>query len=249
MTQEEAVSSLLILGQVALDSKDYESAIEAYASVLKIEPNETAFYNLGSLRARGLGARRDFVEGARLFHQAELLGNARAGKLCGKCMYDYIQDDIDGKTPADVYASMAVFVSSVYPEAVEKQLEVNRGLLAVAGTHLSKGEHAEAAKVFRAAAEFGNDGHAQYYLAVLYNGGTGVSHNDLAALYWLDCAVDNGAADEAQGDRDNMLAALRQSMSESQFHEVLAKLADCCEKGTPDIPINQEKAVRWRDFA
>ena len=64
MSQEEAVRSLLLLGQVGLSARDYESAIEAYASVLKLEPNETAAYNLGSLYARGLGVRQDFAEAA-----------------------------------------------------------------------------------------------------------------------------------------------------------------------------------------
>lgn len=167
MTQEEAVRSLLLLGQVALNAGDYDSAIEAYASVLKLEPNATAAYNLGSLHARGLGCRRNFVEAARLFHQAELLGNDRAGKLCGKCMYDFIHQGFDNKTPADLYAAMVVFVSMVYPEAKDQKSEISRGLFAVASTHLNKGERAEAVKVFRAAAEFGDDEYARYYLSLL----------------------------------------------------------------------------------
>lgn len=171
MTQEEAVRALLLLGQVSLNEGDYESAIEAYASALKLEPNATAFYNLGSLRARGLGARRDYVEGARLFHQAELLGNERAGMLCGKCMYDYLLEGIDKKTPADLYAAMAVFVGRVYPEAADQKAEVNNGLLAVANTLVNKGAYAEAAKVFQAAAEFGHDDYAQSCLDLLRSSG------------------------------------------------------------------------------
>lgn len=171
MSAEEAVRSLLILGQVALDAGDYESATEAFASVLTIEPNEVALYNLGSFYARGLGVRKDFMEAARLFHQAELLGNGRAGKLCGKCMLDYLSEGIEGKSPADLYAAMAVFVSRVYPEATDQKLEVNNGLLAVAVTYLNKGNYAEAAKVLRAAAEFGNDETAQSYLAALESAG------------------------------------------------------------------------------
>ena len=245
ITQDEAVQSLLLLGQVATDAQDYESAIEAYASVLKIEPNETAFYNLGSLRARGLGGRRDFVEAARLFHQAELLGNGQAGKLCAKCLYDYVHDGFSAGTPADLYAAIAVFVSRVYPEAADQKAEVNRGLLAVGVTHYSRGAFAEAARVFRAAAEFGNDGYAQYYLAVLYNSGVGLRGNDLAALYWLDRAVDNGAADVALADRDGMLEAYRQSLSAAEFREAMEKLACWCEEGTPDIPVDLAKAQRW----
>ena len=171
MTQEEAVRSLLLLGQVALGANDYESAIEAYASVLKLETNETAFYNLASLYARGLGVRRSYLEAARLFHQAELLGNEQAGKLCRKCMFDYLHEDIDEKSPADLYAAMSVFVSVVYPEAANSEQDVNNGLYAIASTHLNRGENAQAVKVFRAAAEYGNDEYARAYLETLGDNG------------------------------------------------------------------------------
>lgn len=249
MNQEEVLNSLLLLGQVALNAGDYESAVEAYASVLHLGPNETAFYNLASFRARGLGGKRDFMEGARLFHQAELLGNDRAGKLCAKCMFDYAHEGFEGKTPADLYAAMAVFVSRVYPEAVDPKKEVSRGLFAIASTHYNRGEYSEAARFFRAAAEFGNNGYAQYYLAMLYGAGAGVEENDLAALYWLDCAVDNGAADIALADRDGMIDACRQSLSASEFRETMTMLSTWCESGTTDIPVNPDKAARWGEVS
>ena len=161
MSPADAVRSLLLLGQVALDAGDYESATEAYASILQLEQNEVALYNLGSFYARGLGVKRDFAEAARLFHQAELLGNARAGKLCAKCMFDYMHKGFYNKEPVDLYAAMAVFVSRVYPEVSDQKREVSNGLLAVAGTYLHKGERDAAMRVFRAAAEFGGDEYAQ----------------------------------------------------------------------------------------
>ena len=249
MSQEEAVQSLLVLGQVALGAADYESAVEAYASVLKLEPNEAAAYNLGSLYARGLGVRKDFTEAARLFHQAELLGNERAGKLCGKCLFDYVHEGFADGTPADLYAAMAVFVSRVYPEAADAHQEINHGLLSVASTCYSKGSFAEAAKAFRAAAEFGADGYAQYNLAVLYNAGIGLRGSDLAALYWLDRAVDNGAEDVAREERDGMLDAYRQGLSDEAFRAMMAELADWCEDGTPDVPADPAKASHWRALA
>lgn len=151
MSVEEAVRSLLLLGKVALEANDYESAAEAYASILKLEQNEVALYNLGSFYARGAGVKKDFMEAARLFRQAELLGNSRAGMLCRKCMLDYIQDDVESRTPAEVYAKMALFVSRVYPEANDQKQETINGLLAVANTLRSKGERAQATKVFCAA--------------------------------------------------------------------------------------------------
>ncbi len=249
MGPKEAVRSLLILGQVALNSGDHESAKEAYAGALEIEPgNETALYNLGSLYARGLGVRQDYVEAARLFHQAELAGNARARKLCGKCLFDYVDGGLDGKRPSDLYAEIAVFVSRVYPEASSPKQEVASALFAIASTYLNKGSYPQAAKVFRASAEFGGDGYAQYYLGKLYNAGAGVERSDLAALYWLDCAVDNGAADIARADRDALLDAYRQTLSDAEFREMMTSLVALCENGSPDVPANQDKAARWREL-
>lgn len=249
MSPEEAVRSLLLLGQVALDARDYESSVEAFASALQLEPNEVAYYNLGSLYARGLAVKRDFVEAARLFHQAELMGNARAGKLCAKCMFDYLREGADDKSPADLYAEMAVFVLRAYPEATDQRQEVGRGLFAIANTHLNRGEYAQAAKAFRAAAEYACEGYAQYYLAELYHAGAGVQQNDLAALYWLDRAVDDGAADVALAERDNMLASCRQSLSNEEFSEAMATLASWCEAGTPHVPADSAKAAQWRRLA
>lgn len=246
---EEAVRSLLLLGQTALDAGDYESAVIAYESVLKIEQDETALVNLGSLYARELGARRSFVEAARLFHQAELLGNTRAGRLCGKCMYDFIHEGFDGKKPSDLYAAMAVFVSRVYPEAEDPHQEVDHGLFAIAATHYNNGEFAEAAKVFRAGAEFAGDGLAQYYLAMLYDAGSGVEQSDLAALYWLDRAVDSGSADMALEYRDGILDAYRQSLPEGEFRQVIERLAAWCDQSTADIPADPDKAQRWREIS
>lgn len=246
---EEAVRSLLLLGQTALDAGDFESAVIAYESVLKIEQDETALFNLGSLYARGLGARRSFVEAARLYHQAELLGNTKAGKLCGKCMYDFIHEGFEDKKPSDLYAAMAVFVSRVYPEAEDPHQEVDHGLFAVAATHYNNGEYAEAAKVFRAGAEFAGDGLAQYYLAMLYDAGSGVEQSDLAALYWLDRAVDSGSADMALEYRDGILDAYRQSLPEGEFRQVMERLAAWCEQGTADIPSDPDKAQRWREIS
>ena len=224
MGPEEAVRSLLLLGQVALDARDYESAMEAFASILKIEQNEVALYNLGSFYARGLGVKRDYMEAARLFHQAELMGNERAGKLCGKCMYDYAREGLAGKEPVDVYAAMAVYVSRVYPEAADQKLETNHGLVAVASTLLSRGDYSGAAKVFRAAAEFGDDGYAQYYLGLLYNAGAGLPHDDLAALHWLELAAGNGVED-ATTSRNGILDAYRQALSDQEFQELMAQLS------------------------
>ena len=161
MSPEDAVRSLLILGQVALDAGDYESAVEAYASLLQIEPNEVALYNLGSFYARGLGVKRDYVEAARLFHQAELLGNDRACRLCAKCMFDHICHGLGAATPAEIYATMAVFVARVYPEAGDQRQEASNGLVAIAGTLLGKGLVEDAGRVFTAAAEFGDSEYAR----------------------------------------------------------------------------------------
>lgn len=154
MTPQEVVRSLLVLGQVALNAGDYESAVEAYASALQLERNDVALCNLASLYARGLGVSQDYREAAQLYHEAELLGNGLAAKLCAKCMFDYIDANIQSATPAKVYAAMAVFVSQVYPEATDQRQEVRNGLTAIGNTYLSKGEQDAANKVFTALDEF-----------------------------------------------------------------------------------------------
>ncbi len=247
MSPEDVVKSLLVLGQVALDAGDFGSAAEAYASALQLEQDETALYNLGSLYARGLGVRRDFVKAATLFHQAELKGNEQAGKLCAKCMFDYVHI-FAAKAPADLYAAMVIFTAQVYPEAVDSKREVNNGLFAIASTHLNKREYSEAAKVFRAGAEYGDDGYAQYYLGLLYDAGAGLSKNDLAALYWLDRAVDSDAADVAREARDGMLDACRQDRSASEFRAAMETLSGWCEQGAPDVPVDHDKAAYWREL-
>ena len=249
MTTEEAVRSLLLLGQVASNEGDFDAAVEAYASILKLEQNETAAYNLGSYYAQGLGVKRNYLEAARLFHQSELMGNAKAGMLCRKCMYDFIHEGMASKQPKALYAAMLVFVSQVYPEATDTTQEIGNGLMAVASTCYSKGEPAEAAKAFRAAGEFAESGYAQYNLALLYIDGDGVPQNVLAALYWLDRAADNGAADVALPVRDDILEAYGQGLPEGEFKETLAQLADWCEQGTDDIPVDPGRAMRWRELA
>ena len=244
MSPEDVVKSLLVLGQVALDAGDFGSAAEAYASALQLEQDETALYNLGSLYARGFGVRRDFVKAATLFHQAELKGNEQAGKLCAKCMFDYVHI-FAAKAPADLYAAMVIFTAQVYPEAVDSKREVNNGLFAIASTLLNKREYSEAAKVFRAGAEYGDDGYAQYYLGLLYDAGAGLSKNDLAALYWLDRAVDSDAADVAREARDGMLDACRQDRSASEFRAAMETLSGWCEQGAPDVPVDHDKAAYW----
>lgn len=248
MSKEEMVRSLLVLGEVALGAKDYESAADAYASLLKLEQNEVALYNLASLYARGLGVRRNYVEAARMFRQAELMGNAQAGKLCAKCMLDHARDGIDHKTPAELYAAMVLFVMRVYPEAGSQRAEVVRGLVAVADTMLSKGEYDGAAKAYRVAAEYGADGYAQYSLAMLYEAGAGVPADVLAALYWLDRAVESGAADVAAFERERILEAYREGLMDRAFGEAMQALAECCESGTPHIPANKPRAARWREL-
>ena len=128
-------------------------------------------------------------------------------------------------------------------------VRVDHGLFAIAATHYNNGEFAEAAKVFRAGAEFAGDGLAQYYLAMLYDAGSGGEQSDLAALYWLDRAVDSGSADMALEYRDGILDAYRQSLPEGEFRQVIKRLAAWCDQSTADIPADPDKAQRWREIS
>ena len=178
------IDMMVMMADIAMNEGDFASAVDQYKNILKFEPNETAQYNLGSLYAQGKGVEQDFMEGAYWFRQAELVGDERTGKLCLKCSMDFVHQTFDKKTPEQLYS-----------ETTDVNLEACRKLYAIAGNHLNKNEYAAAAKLFRATAEFGDDGYSQNYLAVLFNAGAGIEKNDLASLYWFDKAVDNGAAD------------------------------------------------------
>lgn len=239
---------LVALANMAMASGDYARAAESYEKVLMLEPNEVAQYNLGSLYAQGKGVEQDFVEAGYWFHQAELAGNERAGQLCLKCAVDLTHQDFDEKTSMRLYNDMLRFAKSVYQNG-ESEREALETLNGLADLHYTRGEYAAAAKLLRATAEFANDGYAQNYLAVLYNTGTGLEKNDLAALYWFDRAVDNGAADVALADRDGILNAYRTNLEPAQFHKVMMTLSRWCSEGSDDVPKDARKAAHWRRIA
>lgn len=248
VNSKDIIDTMLTTAEVAIDKEDYKRAIETYKDILKLEPNATAQYNLGSLYAQGKGIKQDFQEAAYWFHQAELLGDEQAGKLCLKCILDFIHQDFDAKSPEQLYLSMAHFNRKVYTD-VYIDLEVCRTLYSVAGNHFNKQEFEKAAKLFRAAGEFGDDGYFQNYLAVLYNAGKGVAQNDLAALYWFDKAVDNGAADVALQDRDGILNAYRTNLSKEEFSAMMLRLAEWCRTGNADVPKDAKKVEYWCQIA
>lgn len=247
-SSKDVVNMMVMMANMAMENGDYERAAEGYKNILKLEPNETAQYNLGSLYAQGKGVKQDFMEGAYWFRQAERGGDEHAGKLCMKCSMDFVHQDFDKKSPERLYSDMMRFVKYIYPETENVNLEVCRKLFAIAGNHFNKKEYSVAAKLFRAAAEFGNDGYSQNYLAVLYNLGVGFEQNDLAALYWFDKAVDNGAADVARKDRDGMLDAYKTNFTPVEFYEEMQKLSSWCSIGHEDVPKDAPKAVFWREI-
>ena len=249
LTSKNIIETMLITAQVAMDKEDFEKAVEVYKDILKLEPNATAEYNLGSMFAQGKGVEQDLMKGAYHFHKAELLGDEQAGKLCLKCSMDFVHQDLNDKTTEQIYTNMAQFIKHVYPDTDDVNLEVCRLLYAVAGNCLNKEAYSKAFKLFRAAGEFGSDGYSQNYLAVLYNAGRGIEQNDIAALYWFDKAVDNGAADVAQTDRDGLLNYYKENFPTDVFSATMLKLAKWCQTGSKDVPKDEAKAVYWRKIA
>lgn len=245
---KDIIDKMVMMADMAMNDGNYERAVESYRNILKLEPNKTAQYNLGTLYAQGKGVEQDFMEGAYWFHQAELSGDEQAGKLCLKCSIDFSHQDFERKSPEQLYTDMMRFVKHVYPETNDINLEVCRILFAVAGNHFNKKEYSAAAKLFRAAAEFGNDGYSQNYLAVLYNAGAGLEKNDIASLYWFDKAVDNGAADVAQKDRDGILNAYKTNFTPTEFYEEMMRLSGWCSVGNKDVPKDVAKAAYWREI-
>lgn len=128
-------------------------------------------------------------------------------------------------------------------ESQNTTAQYNLGQLYLHGNGVEQ-NYVEAAKLFRVAAEFGNDGYSQNALAVLYNTGFGVEKNDLAALYWFDRATDNGV-EVAKKDRDGIFNAYRSSNSPEEFDSLMQTLSDWCKTGTADIPQDVKKAAYW----
>lgn len=240
------IETMLMAASVSIERGDYHQAVETYKNILQLEPNETAQYNLGTLYAQGRGVKKDFKEAAYWFNQVRITGDEQAGKLCMKCMMDFIHQGFEHKTAEKIYFDMMRFVKFIWPHE-NFEIEVNRNLYAMAGNHFNKEEYAEASKLFRAAAEFGNDGNSQNALAVLYNTGAGIEKNDLASLYWFDKAVDN-AIEEARTDRDGILNAYRINYPPAEFYEQMMILSGWCSIGSEDVPKDADKAGYWREI-
>ncbi len=243
-SSQDIIDTMIIAAGVSIERGDYARAAETYKMILRLQPNAMAQYNLGTLYAQGRGVRQDFREAAYWFNLVGLGGDEQAEKLCMKCMIDFIYQNFAHKTSEEIYFDMMRFVKFIWPlENIE--IAVNRHLYSMAAIHLNKQEYKKAAKLFRAAAEFGNDGASQNYLAILYNQDAGVEKNDLVSLYWFDKAVDNGI-EAAQVDRNGILNAYRKNLSPAEFYEQIIMLSGWCSIGSNDIPKDANKAAYWR---
>ena len=140
MSSKDFIEMMMDMAEIALEKGDYEHAVETYKHLLELEPNSRAQYNLGSLCAQGKGTVQDFKEGAYWFHQAEMAGDEKAGKLCMKCATDFVHRNFDMKTPEQLYSEMLGFVKFVFPETTDYNLETCRKLYVFGGNHLNKKE-------------------------------------------------------------------------------------------------------------
>lgn len=244
---EKRIDVMLALAESLLHDGKAEQAIEQYKRILQLCPNSTAQYSLGSLLAQGKGIQQDFCEGAYYFHQAEKNGDEVASKLVLKCELDYICQDIEKRSYAELYEKMKWFVTRVYSEDATEE-HIGRELSTIGMHLLNKKQYAEAVKLLRAAAEFCDYGQAQNYLGVLYNAGIGVEKNDLISLYWFDRATDNGFEASRQ-DRDGLFNAYLNTLSEDEFVEYMEHIARWCEIGTEDIPRTLDKVEYWHRVA
>lgn len=244
---EKIIDVMLELALSLLNDGKAEQAVEQYKSILRMCPNSTAQHNLGSLYAQGRGTGQDFCEGAYYFRQAELNGDVTASKRILKCEIDYIRQDIDGQSYGQLHERMRRFILRVYPEEVT-ETRVGQELCTMGMHFVNEREYAAGIKLLRAAAEICNEGEAQNALGVLYNSGLGVESNDLISLYWFDRATDNGL-EKSKTDRDGLLNAYRNTLSQQEFAEYMELVACWCETGTEDVPRTPDKAEYWRRIA
>ena len=244
---EKVIGAMLALAESFLNEGKARQAVEQYETILKLCPNATALYNLGSLYAQGKGTTRDYCEAAYYFRQAEKNGDTAASKMVRKCELDYMSQNLDGEVAAELYERMQRFILRVYQEDAE-EINIGQELSALGSHYLDKKEYPKAIKLFRAAAEFCNNGQAQNALGVIYNVGTGVSKNDLISLYWFDRAADQGIA-AAKTDRKGLLNAYCSNLSVEEFAEYMDRIACWCREGTEGVPKMPKKADTWHSIA
>lgn len=241
---EDVVQVMLVNAKACLDDGRPEQAFDIYKSIVEMALDPTAQYNLGSLYAQGKGTEQDFLQAAYWFHQAVQNGEPAAEKMRKKSTMDYLHQGFSQTTPHQLYEKMIRYASLLYPRDNGNTIAAEN-LYNLAALHFNKKEYKEAAKLFRAGAEFANDGESQNYLAVLYNAGLGVEKDDIAALYWFDRAVDNGV-EVSKKDRDGILNAYYENLSPEEFYDTMDYLVKACVSGSEEIPRDQEKAGYWR---
>lgn len=244
LPSENVIQTMLTNAELYLDSDMPERAFETYKKIVELTPNTTAQYNLGSLYAQGRGTEQDFLQAAYWFRQAVVNGDSSAGTLLSKSTMDYLNQNLSGITPYELYQKMQRYILLLYPKADGNPIAAET-LYSLAEHSFNKKEYANAAKLFRTAAEYYNHRESQNYLALLCNAGAGVEKDDIAALYWFDRAADNGM-EAAKKDRDGILNAYFESSSSEEFFDIMETLAKACINGTIVIPRDNEKAEYWR---
>ena len=240
------IEQMLTNAAICLEQHKPEQAFQTYMEIVKLAPNISAQYNLGVLYATGQGTEQNLLQAAYWFHQAAMNGDEQAGKLEQKSLMDLVHKGFEQKSSHAIYHELLQYGELVCPRESSRDIAV-KNLDLLAKYHWNKQQYAEAAKLFRASAQYGDDGEGQNFLAVLYNVGKGVEQNDLAALYWFDRAVDNHFA-PAQTDRDGILNAYHQNFSPAELYDQMELLAEWCTHGSADVPQDGKKADFWRSL-
>lgn len=246
-SSQDVIKSMLFIAETAVNDKNYQAAFDMYKKIVSVEPNETAQFNLGVLYANGCGVKRDFLEAGYWFAQAQRSEDDEAEDKAYQCMVNFVYQDIESKTPEQVYYSLIKFIKYVYPEQYNEN-EIGKILFFFAEQSNASQNYKAAFKLFYACAQFANKGEAQNYLGVYFNMGCSVEQNDLAALYWWDKAASNGV-EPALKDKNGLLNHYKSSLSPKEFYEQLMILSGWCRVGNEAVPKDAQKADYWREAA
>ena len=238
---------LLANADIAITQENFEYAVQNIINILKLLPIAKAKSTLANLYSQGKGIEQNFKEASYWFHQAELSGDEHAEKLCWKNTIDFINKDFELKNPEQLYWDMFSFVKFVYPEE-DAKLRTNRNLYTIAEYYFKEKKYELAVKLFRAAAEFGDDGLSQNYISIMYRDALGIERNDLASLYWIDKASDNGI-DIANEERIKQLEAYVINCTDEDFYKIMILLSNWCLFGCSYVPRDAKKANQWRLIA
>ena len=116
---ENELEKLRFSAEDAYENGNYEEAFRLFSELYgltEFNPDPEVQTFLGIFYANGLGTDKDYIKAAALFHQDEMLGDHRSEYQRRRCFVKYILENMNDKTPKELYSLVYTFIQSVYKE-------------------------------------------------------------------------------------------------------------------------------------